>query len=98
MGGRKREERLAIGSMPWVAFMASALGDTRDGGSPDPTSGKIYGGFGSRVIQLGLKYSFRIARAWSMLPCSRSGRRIFTVLILGLTLRGGRAAFSLAET
>ena len=35
-----------------------AIADTRDGGLPNPSSGKIFTGSGSRVIQLGLKYIF----------------------------------------
>jgi len=34
------------------------IADTRDGGLANPNAGKILGGSGSRVIQLGLKYMF----------------------------------------
>jgi len=34
------------------------IADTRDGGLPVATSGKIYDGWDSRVIQLGLKFVF----------------------------------------
>jgi hypothetical protein len=36
----------------------TAIADTRDGGLPNANAGKILGGSGSRVIQLGLKYMF----------------------------------------
>ena len=36
----------------------AVIADTRDGGLPNPNSGKILAGSGSRVIQLGLKYMF----------------------------------------
>src|SRR5262249_20550575 len=36
----------------------STIADTRDGGLPNPNAGKIFGGSGSRVVQLGLKYMF----------------------------------------
>ncbi|TAM83530.1 MAG: hypothetical protein EPN47_05310 [Acidobacteria bacterium] len=34
------------------------IADTRDGGNPIPTAGKIFSGYGNRVIQLGLSYQF----------------------------------------
>jgi hypothetical protein len=37
---------------------SSTIADTRDGGLPNTTAGKIFGGSGNRVIQLGLKYMF----------------------------------------
>jgi carboxypeptidase family protein len=37
---------------------SATIANTRDGGLPDPRAGKIFGGSGSRVIQLGLKYMF----------------------------------------
>jgi hypothetical protein len=37
---------------------SATIPNTRDGGLPDPRAGKIFGGSGSRVIQLGLKYMF----------------------------------------
>ena len=36
----------------------STIGDTRDGGLPVATSGKIFGGSGSRVIQLAMRLIF----------------------------------------
>jgi hypothetical protein len=36
----------------------ATIGDTRDGGLPVATSGRIFGGSGSRVIQLGLRLIF----------------------------------------
>ena len=36
----------------------ATIADTRDGGLPVPTAGKITGGSGNRIIQLGLKYMF----------------------------------------
>jgi len=36
----------------------ATIPDTRDGGLPIPTAGKITTGSGSRIIQLGLKYMF----------------------------------------
>ena len=36
----------------------STIGDTRDGGLPVATAGKIFGGSGSRIIQLGCKVDF----------------------------------------
>ncbi|MCI0622797.1 MAG: TonB-dependent receptor [Acidobacteria bacterium] len=37
----------------------STIADTRDGGVPNPSSGKIFGGTGNqRIIQVGLKFSF----------------------------------------
>ncbi len=36
----------------------STIGDTRDGGLPVATTGKIYGGSGSRVIQLAMRLIF----------------------------------------
>jgi hypothetical protein len=36
----------------------ATIADTRDGGLPVATAGKITGGSGSRVIQLGLKFVF----------------------------------------
>lgn len=36
----------------------ASIPDTRDGGTPNPTSGKITSGSGSRIVQLGLKLSF----------------------------------------
>jgi len=36
----------------------AAIGDTRDGGLPVATSGKIFGGSGSRIIQLALRLMF----------------------------------------
>jgi hypothetical protein len=37
---------------------SATIADTRDGGSPITTTGKIYGGSGSRTIQLGLTFEF----------------------------------------
>jgi len=37
---------------------SSTIADTRDGGLPNPRAGRIFGGSGSRVVQLGLKYIF----------------------------------------
>jgi hypothetical protein len=37
---------------------SATIADTRDGGLPNVTAGKIFGGSGSRVIQFGLKYMF----------------------------------------
>jgi Carboxypeptidase regulatory-like domain len=37
---------------------STTIGDTRDGGSPITTTGKIYGGSGNRTIQLGLRLQF----------------------------------------
>ena len=37
---------------------SATIANTRDGGLADPRAGKIFGGSGSRVIQLGLKYMF----------------------------------------
>jgi hypothetical protein len=37
---------------------SAAIADTRDGGLPIATSGKIFGGSGSRVIQVGARISF----------------------------------------
>ena len=37
---------------------SSTIADTRDGGRPNPRAGRIFGGSGSRVVQLGLKYIF----------------------------------------
>jgi hypothetical protein len=37
---------------------SGTIADTRDGGLPNPNSGKIFGGGGNRVIQLGMKYQF----------------------------------------
>ena len=37
---------------------AAAIPDTRDGGLPNPSAGKIFGGSGNRVIQVGLKFMF----------------------------------------
>lgn len=36
----------------------ATIADTRDGGSPIPTAGKLYGGSDNRTIQLGLKFEF----------------------------------------
>lgn len=36
----------------------ATIADTRDGGLPNPNSGKIFGGSGNRIIQLGLKFMF----------------------------------------
>jgi hypothetical protein len=36
----------------------ATIADTRDGGLPNPNAGKIFGGSGNRIIQLGLKYMF----------------------------------------
>jgi hypothetical protein len=36
----------------------AAIADVRDGGVPNPNAGKILGGSGSRLIQVGLKYMF----------------------------------------
>jgi len=36
----------------------ATIADTRDGGLPQPNAGKILGGSGSRIIQVGLKYMF----------------------------------------
>jgi hypothetical protein len=36
----------------------ATIADTRDGGTPIPTAGKITGGSGNRVIQMGLKLHF----------------------------------------
>jgi Carboxypeptidase regulatory-like domain len=36
----------------------ATVADTRDGGSPNPNTGRIQGGGGNRVIQLSLKYDF----------------------------------------
>jgi hypothetical protein len=37
---------------------SATIADTRDGGLPNANSGRIFGGSGNRVIQLGLKYVF----------------------------------------
>ncbi len=37
---------------------SSTIADTRDGGLPNAQSGKIYGGSGSRTIQVGAKLTF----------------------------------------
>jgi hypothetical protein len=37
---------------------SSTIADTRDGGLPNPTAGRIFSGSGNRVIQLGMKYQF----------------------------------------
>ena len=37
---------------------SGTIADTRDGGLPNPNAGKIFGGSGNRVIQLGMKYQF----------------------------------------
>jgi hypothetical protein len=37
---------------------SATIADTRDGGLPNANSGKIFGGSGNRVVQLGLKYLF----------------------------------------
>lgn len=36
----------------------ATIADTRDGGLPNPNAGKILGGSGSRITQIGLKYWF----------------------------------------
>jgi hypothetical protein len=36
----------------------ATIADVRDGGVPNPNAGKILGGSGSRIIQVGLKYIF----------------------------------------
>jgi hypothetical protein len=36
----------------------NGIADTRDGGSPDTTTGNIYWGYGSRVVQVGAKIVF----------------------------------------
>jgi hypothetical protein len=36
----------------------ATIADIRDGGLPNPNAGKILGGSGSRIIQVGLKYMF----------------------------------------
>lgn len=36
----------------------ATIADTRDGGPPSPTAGKIYSGSGNRVIQVGLRLEF----------------------------------------
>jgi len=36
----------------------TSIADTRDGGLANPNSGKIFGGSGNRVVQLGLRYMF----------------------------------------
>jgi hypothetical protein len=37
---------------------SATIADTRDGGLPSATAGKIFSGSGNRLIQLGLKYRF----------------------------------------
>lgn len=37
---------------------SATIPNTRDGGLADPRAGRIYGGSGGRVLQLGLKYTF----------------------------------------
>jgi hypothetical protein len=37
---------------------SSTIADTRDGGSPNASAGKIFSGSGNRIVQLGLKYVF----------------------------------------
>jgi hypothetical protein len=37
---------------------SSTIADTRDGGSPNASAGKIFTGSGNRIVQLGLKYVF----------------------------------------
>jgi hypothetical protein len=37
---------------------SGTIADTRDGGLPNTTSGKIFTGSGNRVVQLGIKYMF----------------------------------------
>src|SRR5260370_60644 len=37
---------------------SATIADTRDGGLPNATAGKIFGGSGNRIVQLGLKYVF----------------------------------------
>ena len=37
---------------------SATIADTRDGGTPITTAGKIYGGSGSRVVQVGAKLTF----------------------------------------
>src|SRR5439155_386335 len=37
---------------------SGTIADTRDGGLPNPNSGKIFGGSGNRIVQLGMKYQF----------------------------------------
>jgi len=37
---------------------SSTIADTRDGSLPNPSAGRIFGGSGNRVIQLGMKYLF----------------------------------------
>ena len=37
---------------------SATIADTRDGGLPNANAGKIFGGSGNRVIQLGMKYKF----------------------------------------
>jgi hypothetical protein len=37
---------------------SSTIADSRDGGSPIPTAGKIFGGSGNRTIQVGVKFDF----------------------------------------
>ncbi len=37
---------------------SATIADTRDGGPAQPTAGKIYGGSGSRVVQVGARLSF----------------------------------------
>ena len=39
-------------------YVNTGIADTRDGGYPDPTSGKIYYGSSPRLIQLGLRLLF----------------------------------------
>jgi hypothetical protein len=36
----------------------ATIADTRDGGLPNPNAGKILNGSGSRILQLGLRYTF----------------------------------------
>jgi hypothetical protein len=36
----------------------ATIADTRDGGLPNPNAGKILSGSGSRIVQLGLRYTF----------------------------------------
>jgi hypothetical protein len=37
---------------------SSTIADTRDGGLPNATAGKIFGGSGNRIVQLGMKFMF----------------------------------------
>jgi hypothetical protein len=41
-----------------LAAPSATIADTRDGGLPSATAGKIFGGSGNRIVQLGLKYAF----------------------------------------